>query len=118
MTEAPLPIEASLCESTLLTDTAAPMPTFWVLPTTLPSEVAMPSVFPVALSLSAPEVVTVRLSAIFAVALALTIFTATAAATETLPSSEFAEGLLAAALEVELFWSASPTLFAVCVSLP
>ena len=95
-----LPIEASLCESTLFTDTAAPMPTFAVLPTVLPSELALLSVLPLALTVSEPAVLTVTPSARLAVAFALTMLTATAAATETLPSSELAEVLLPSALPV------------------
>ena len=95
-----LPIEASLCESTLFTDTAAPMPILAVLPTVLPSELALLSVLPLALTVREPAVLTVTPSATLAVACALTMLTATAAATATLPSSELAEVLLPSALSV------------------
>ena len=62
-------------EFTWFTDTPAPIPTWAVLPTAVPSDAALASVCPLAFIASAPLVETVRPSPSEAVACALTTLT-------------------------------------------
>ena len=112
------PMAPSVWLSTLFTDTAAPMPTCAVLPTAEPSDLASLSVLPRAWMSSAPAVATVRPAPIVAEVCTSTTLTEAAAATDTLPSFDSAEGWSAAAASVADFCSALPTLFLACVCLP
>ena len=100
--------------STLFTETAAPMPIWAVLPTALASDIAVPSVLPLALTLSDAAVLTFRLAPMLAETPTSIMLTATAAATDTLPSLDEAEGFALEALEVEACCLLSPTLFLLC----
>src|SRR5688500_6410350 len=111
-------MEASFADLTRLTETPTPIPSVVVLPTALPSESAAPSVLFDDESVNKPAAVTFPPSGTVAVALDFCRFTATAAATEILPSLEEAEGLLESALAVELFCLESPTSLSVCCFLP
>ena len=124
------PTIASATEVTLLTDTAAPMPTCVVLPSVLPSASACGNALPSAVTLAsvlfdaasvrAPADVT--LTGTSARAVAFCRFTPTAAATEILPSLVLAEPspffCACTAPPVEACCLLSPTLLAVCLFLP
>ena len=112
------PTAATVADWTWLTDTAAPMPTLAVLPTAVPSDCALASVWPLAARPKAPVVATVRPVATEALVSVSITFTATAAATDTLPSVVAIDGLPAAVLPVADCCWPLPTLALVCCVLP
>ena len=112
------PTLATVADVTWLTEAAAPIPTCAVFPTAVPSDWALASVLPLAVSSNASVVDTVRPVATDVLVLASMTLTATAAATDTLPSLDEAEALPPVALPVAVCCFVLPTLACVCWVLP
>ena len=117
-TTAWLPTAATVLVCTWLSATAAPIPNCVPLPTAAPSALAAASVLPLAARPTAPVVDTVRPSAMVAVLRVSTRLTATAAATDTLPSLVLADALPPAASPVDACCLVLPTPLRDCCVLP